>query len=156
MIKNRVFTVLTEVISILLLVGMVIYLILNWASIPDTIPYHFNASGAADGWDNKRKLLIMPILAGLLYFMLTGVSVLMGVLSRIKAGNVPEALVPDLKSMLRVQKIEIMLLFFYLTYCMAESRNLSAAFLPVFLLVIFGTLAVFIVTMLLKNKRSLQ
>jgi uncharacterized membrane protein len=153
--KHRVFAIFAEVLSLFLLIGMVVYLVSKWASIPDTIPYHFNAAGAADGWDDKRKLLIMPILAGLLYFLLTGVSVLIGVLGRLKAGNMPEALLPDLKSMLRVQKIEVMILFFYLTYCMAESRSLSSAFLPVFLLVIFGTIAVFIIMMLINNKRRL-
>jgi hypothetical protein len=48
--------------------------------------------------------------------------------------------------------LKLLLLFFYLTYGMAESRNLSAAFLPVFCLSFFGTLAVFIVTMLLKTR----
>jgi uncharacterized membrane protein len=144
--------VAAEAVSLLLLAGIAVYLAIRWDSIPDIIPCHFNAMGVADGWGAKKRLLILPILAGLLYFLLTGVSAMTSMMARMKAGNMPEALPPYLKSMLKVQKIEVMLLFFYLTYCMAENRNLSGAFLPVIIAVIVGTIFVFLISMLIKSK----
>ncbi len=43
----------------------------TFLKLPTTIPTHFNASGQADGYGNKLKLLILPILATIIYFGLT-------------------------------------------------------------------------------------
>ena len=56
----------------LLMLGLMVYLILrNYSTLPDTIPTHFNAQGAADDWGSKGMLLLFPAISVPLYIFLT-------------------------------------------------------------------------------------
>lgn len=69
--KNKA-DILLEGVSLVLLIGVTLYLILNWSSIPEKIPMHFNAAGVIDRWGSKGELIIVPGMAWFLYLMITG------------------------------------------------------------------------------------
>ncbi len=49
---------------------MILLVALNWGSLPDTVPTHFNGAGDADGWGSKFTLLILPVIAIFLHILL--------------------------------------------------------------------------------------
>ncbi|MFB2919708.1 MULTISPECIES: DUF1648 domain-containing protein [Aerosakkonema] len=49
----------------------IIYLIVNWAAIPDIIPIHFDVFGKVDGMGSKLTILLFPSLSLLFYVSLT-------------------------------------------------------------------------------------
>lgn len=56
----------------MLLLGLMIYLVLsNYSTLPDTIPTHFNAQGAADDWGSKKTIFLFPAIAFPIYILLS-------------------------------------------------------------------------------------
>ncbi|MEN6339812.1 MAG: DUF1648 domain-containing protein, partial [Clostridiaceae bacterium] len=62
---------ITETLSLALMIGTIVYLIVMWRSIPDTIPAHYNAAGEVNRWGDKSELIFLPIIGGMLYFLIT-------------------------------------------------------------------------------------
>ncbi len=133
--------IILEVIGILILAAMFIFLFLNWGSIPEKIPGHYNALGQVDRWGNKLELLILPIVSILLYLLLTIIGLFPSV------WNVPvevtdqnrEIVYSNLKTMLILLKAVVLGIFFWLNYNSMHARPLPVYFLPVVLAVAFGT-----------------
>jgi uncharacterized membrane protein len=60
----------------LFLLAFTIYLSLsNYATLPDTIPTHFNAQGIADGWGGKNTIFIFLGLNAFLYILFTAINI---------------------------------------------------------------------------------
>jgi uncharacterized membrane protein len=59
-----------NIIGIAGILVMVLLIALNWGSMPDIVPTHFNAAGKADGWGSKFTLLILPAIAIFLHILL--------------------------------------------------------------------------------------
>jgi len=72
---NRIISFIINILCIIQIVGIIIYLLVAWNSIPDQIPGHFNASGEVNRWDSKGTLFIMP-----------GISLLMFICYRLLSG----------------------------------------------------------------------
>ena len=60
-----------EILGCILLSGIWILTIINYANLPETIPIHYNGMGKADGFGNKWNLLTLPIVATILYVGMT-------------------------------------------------------------------------------------
>ena len=144
------------IIVLLIAVGMVIkYLPL----LPDTIPTHFNAAGEVDGYGSKGSLLILPIVSIVLYLMLT-------ILSRFpQIYNYPTEITEDnaqyqyenARKLMIYLKVEIIVVFTFIegetiNSALNSTTGLGLWFLPICLVVIFGTLIRFIVKSLKVNK----
>ena len=59
--------VFVELISISIVLFMWLYVIYNYADLPDTIPTHFNGKGEPDDFGTKLTVWIVPGLATLMY-----------------------------------------------------------------------------------------
>ena len=60
----------------LFLLAFTIYLALsNYATLPDTIPTHFNAQGIVDGWGGKNTIFFLLGLNALIYILFTVINV---------------------------------------------------------------------------------
>lgn len=57
-----------EVITLAILLAIWICLIVNYSKLPETIPVHFNASGVADGFGEKKSIFSLPIVATVMFF----------------------------------------------------------------------------------------
>ncbi|MDG5493119.1 DUF1648 domain-containing protein [Psychroserpens sp. SPM9] len=67
--------IITDLISISLIVAMIAYTLLYFGELSDTIPTHFNASGEADGFNDKIYIWMLPLVGvftfSLLFFLNT-------------------------------------------------------------------------------------
>ena len=129
-------------------------LVLSWGGLPKTIPTHFGPSGKADDWGGRSILFVMPIFAVLAYFGI-------GFLRRFPhVFNYPYAITEAnaerqyalARALLNLLRLEMVWLFAYIEWIMIRTAQgkavgLGGWFLPVSLVVIFGTLAGFIIRM---------
>lgn len=136
-----------EFITVIILLGTFIYLILSWGKLPDKIPAHYNAAGIVDRWGSKNEILTLPIMSIVLYILLTIVSFFPSIWNapvKITEGN-RWFVYCNLKTMLILIKMEIIILFCYMTYCNIKVNPLGIWFLPIELIVLFATVIYYII-----------
>ena len=115
--------------------------------LPARIPVHFNALGQADGWGSRGSLLGLPIVAILLYILMTVVSRYPAVF------NYPVRVTPQTRprlqelalEMIAWLKAELVWLFVWIEHVTIElarrgEGSLSPFFMPVVLAVVLGTI----------------
>ncbi len=54
--------VVTDIVSVTLLLLMIIYTVMSYPELPETIPSHFDINGNADGYSSKSFLWLLPSL----------------------------------------------------------------------------------------------
>lgn len=134
-------------LSLILLIGIVLFLALTWRGIPDRIPGHYDASGAVNRWAGKGELLI-PLLTGwILYLVVTAVARApqtwnTGV--RITAEN-RDRVYAVLRNLLSTVKLLMAAVCAFLTVYMARALPLPVWFLPAFLSSLFGSVLFFVI-----------
>ena len=144
-LKRSKYDILLEIVCLILLIGVLIYLFLNWNSIPEKIPGHYNAMGEIDRMGSKKELLVLPIISWLMYLGMTvlerfpqiwntGVTV-----TEENKGRVYRVL----KNMLSTMKLIVVAVFVYLTINSSRAISLSVWFLPVFITLMFGSIIFF-------------
>jgi uncharacterized membrane protein len=60
-----------ETLALLGLVFSIAVVLYFWNQMPRQVPIHFTASGTPDAYGDKSELIIEPVIAAFLYFMLT-------------------------------------------------------------------------------------
>jgi uncharacterized membrane protein len=146
-LKKSKYDILVEIVCSILLIGVLIYLFLNWNSIPEKIPGHYNAMGEIDRMGSKKELLVLPIISWLMYLGMTvlerfpqiwntGVTV---------TDENKERVYRVLKNMLSTMKLIVVAVFVYLTINSSQAISLSVWFLPVFITLMFGSIIFFII-----------
>jgi hypothetical protein len=137
------------------LVGLIPLGVLAWITytalngpnrLPDRVPIHFDAAGNANGWGSPAAMIIIPVIAGGIYLLISLVAQFPSAFNypvRVTPVNLPrlQAVTLDMISWI---KVEIAWLFATLQWVFIQSaRNgeghLFPRVLPVFLVVIFGT-----------------
>ena len=146
-IERNALDILEIIVSLLSLVGVAVYLILAWKTIPDQIPGHYNAAGEIDRWGDKSELILLPIVSWLMYGLITLVERFPQVWNtgvRITEENRTEVY-RLLKSLIAVVKMFVLLMFGSLTVISSLGWNLPVWYVLGFLALLFGTIAYFIV-----------
>lgn len=151
--KTR-FEQIFDAISITVFLLSIIYLVSVFGSLPDEVPGHFNGSGEADRWGSKMELWILPLVGGGLWLLMTAVSKYPHTFNylNLREDNI-EAQYKNARLMMNVLKNAIVLFFSFITYqtiqiAKGAVEGLGAAFLPIFLVVIFGSTFFFMYQML--------
>lgn len=155
-VKYTKLQVALEVTGLLLLLGMFLFIFIKWNIIPNKIPGHYNSIGEIDRWGSKSEIIIAPIIGAFLYALLTGISFMpetWNIPTKISDFN-KELVYKHTKSLLIFMKIELIGIFFYITYQTVTTNPLSSYFLPVQLLVIFGTIIYFVILILKSEKKK--
>ena len=134
-----------------------ILLVVTWAMtgwavfgpdrLPARIPTHFNTAGQPDGWGTPAMLWLMPVMATVIYLLMTVVARYPG------AFNFPMRTVPGARRqledlalrMIAWLKAEVLGLFAWIQnatvrFARGGEGHLPALFLPFVLVVIFGTI----------------
>ncbi|MEH7226266.1 DUF1648 domain-containing protein [Bacillus sp. JJ1566] len=103
-----------ELLSILFLVGIYVFIIVNWNEIPDRVPTHFNFAGEPDRWGGKASALILPIIATFLFK-------LMFILSKFPhIHNYPVKITNEnAEGMYRISRKMLIVMNFFLTFFLA-------------------------------------
>src|SRR5690606_3397029 len=127
-----------EIISYLLLIAFWMVTIVSFQHLPEEIPTHYNALGEADAFGDKETIFMLPVIATLLFILLTVV------------GNYPHTFsyaVEITKEndgkqyenavwLMRILRVLITLIFFFIAYqtiliALEKAFDLGAWFLPV-------------------------
>ena len=123
-----------------------------YSQLPERIATHFNGAGVANGFGARSALWLLVGIAVLLYSALSAINFVPGVvnLKRPLAPEREKAVLAESMAMVGWIKAEVCWMFAYL--CLAMVRNgmglqvgIGAWFLPVTLVVVFGTCAVYLV-----------
>lgn len=144
--KQTRFQTAMEVIGLLVILGMITFVCIKWSQLPDRIPGHYNIRGEVDRWGSRGEILTVPIMGVFVYLLLAVISFFPG------SWNLPvnitetnrQNLYECTRNLLITLKVEILIIFFYLTYNIAAAKKLALSFMPIFLLVLFGTVTYFI------------
>ena len=146
-VKKNKYDIFVEMVCLTLLVGVSIYLYLNWRSIPDMIPGHYNAMGEIDRMGSKKELVVLQIIGWLMYLILT----VIGKFPQIWNTGVSvteenkERVYRITKNLLNTVKLIMVAVFVYLTINSSQVISLTVWFLPVFLILLFGSMIFFII-----------
>ena len=155
-LKYTKFQIALETVGLLLLVGMIVFVYTQWNQVPQQVPMHYNAMGEIDSWGSKYGILFLPAISILLYAFITVVSFFPQI------WNVPvqvtdenkETVYLSTKDLLIFIKVEILASFFYVNYHTITAQPLPIAYLPVFMIVIFGTIIFFVRRIIRLGKRK--
>lgn len=153
-IKHNKLDIIAEIFCMILLIVTTLYTIYMYIQLPEKIPIHYNAAGVIDRYGNKLEIFILLIVTWVMYiglslvtrvpqFWNTGVSV--------TAEN-KDRVYRILKNMLKIIKMEIIVIFCYLIYNTTTLYNLPKWFVPVFLVLLFSTMLISFIVLIKKAK----
>ena len=146
-VKNNIYDIFVEMVCLILLIGVLAYLFLNWSSVPDKIPGHYNVMGKIDRMGSKGELVILPIIGWLMYLVMT----VIGKFPQIWNTGVTvteenkERVYRITKNLLNTVKLIMVAVFVYLTINSSQAISLTVWFLPVFLILLFGSMIFFFI-----------
>lgn len=143
---NRVLRIAIEVLCLALLLGTVVFLAVFWKNIPDSVPNSFGGTGQVESYAGKGRLLIFPVFMAVIYLLLSLVRTM-----RFRSLG-REVRIPAPPLLFPAMKLAILAAFSYMTVCSALNRPLGAWYLPVFLTLILGPMAVYSFTAWPKMK----
>jgi uncharacterized membrane protein len=145
-LKKNKYNIFAEIVCLSLLIGVLIYLLQNWNSIPDMIPGHYNAMGEIDRMGSKLDLLVLFIIGWLMYLGMTMIEKFPQVWNTgvtVTEEN-KERVYRVLKNMLSTMKLIIVAVFMYLIINSSKATSLTIWFYPVLLISMFGSMLFFI------------
>lgn len=137
-----------NVLSVLSIIGILIYVIIIYPTLPDTIPTHFNAAGEVDGWGGKNSIFIMPFVAIVMFiplYFLSKVPHIFNLPVTITEENAPR-IYPVAQFFVGLLNLETVLLFCYAVFtCIPGGLSMGILFLPIIIVVFAVTIIFFIV-----------
>ena len=151
--KKTIFSKITNLISLLSVVGIVLYVIITWKNIPDMIPGHYNIAGEIDKYSSKNSIWILIVVQILLFTMMSVLERFPNIWNtgvKITEEN-RERVYTNLRNMQTYLKMMIMIYFSYMTFQSIGGGNLHSMSVFVFLVLVFGGMAIFLVK-IFKNR----
>ena len=149
--KNNIFDNSKTLTSILILVYNFIYLFINWSTIPQSIPTHYDLQGVVDNYGGKQSLLLIPIISLIIFCVISFLQKFPEI------SNTPIKLTVENKhqiyavqnSMIITLKLITISIFFYISIMQTTLKQISSAFLPI---TIFLLLITFVYYLYKMNK----
>lgn len=148
------FSGLEKIFELIAAAGLLlsIFLVINyWSDIPNDVPSHFGISGKPDAWGGKGILVMLPLVSLFLYALFTVVSRFpqhANYLIKITEQNAERQyrLARQFMAILKAELIWIFTLINWASIAVALGRcdGLGVLFLPVFLIIVFGTIGIYI------------
>lgn len=151
--KKTTFSKIANLISLLSVVGIVLYVIITWKNIPDMIPGHYNIAGEIDKYSSKNSIWILIVVQILLFTMMSVLERFPNIWNtgvQITEENV-ERVYTNLRNMQTYLKMMIMIYFSYMTFQSIGGGNLHSMSIFIFLVLVFGGMAIFLVK-IFKNR----
>jgi len=141
----------------LLLIAIWVYAIIHYAELPDQIPVHFNAQGEPDAYGGKQYYFVTLIISSVIFIGLTILNKYPHLFNYMKKITQENALkhYTTATRMIRMLKLILILVFGTVTYMQTMddgyNTSLSAWFMPIMLVCLFGPLVYFIMRMMQKR-----
>lgn len=144
---NKILDIMGIVI-VIVLIGMTF---INWGKSPDIVPIHYNFRGEVDGYGSKNTLFILLPIAIITYMGLAILSKYPEIYNyavEINPRN-KEKQYSMASTFIRIINIETLGIFFYIQIVIgstmsSESSSLSMAFLPIAMIILFGSIGFYI------------
>ncbi|MCL2227867.1 MAG: DUF1648 domain-containing protein [Oscillospiraceae bacterium] len=155
-LKNSAFDIAINIVCLLQLLGIVLYLLIVWSSLPDRIPGHFGADGAVTRYDGRGVLLVGPIFAGILF----GGIVLLERFPQVWNAGVTVTeenkakVYRTVKSLLAATKLILVTAFIFIAIIQSLGRNLPGWFLPVFIWLLAFMILFFIIRLIYHGLKA--
>ncbi|MBE0647248.1 MAG: DUF1648 domain-containing protein [Bacteroidales bacterium] len=135
------------IVSLLCFIGFTLYYATR---LPATIPTHFDASGNPDGYGGKSSLWMLPVIALVVYGIITLVSRIPEKFNypvKITPANARKQYILSIR-LLRYLKLALVLMFFFISYktvmvAQGNSGGLGTWFLPVFIGVFLSPIIIY-------------
>ena len=153
-IKHNKLDTIAEVFCMILLIVTTLYTIYMYIQLPEKIPIHYNAAGVIDRYGNKLEIFILLIVTWVMYIglsLVTRVPLFWNTGVSVTAEN-KDRVYRILKNMLKIIKMEIIVIFCYLIYNTTTLYNLPKWFVPVFLVLLFSTMLISFIVLIKKAK----
>ena len=150
-IKNNKIDWILEGLCLVMLVGLTLYLIFSWGSLPDKIPAHYDFAGNIDRWGKKGEILIVPIMSWVLYLMITGLEQIPSLWNTGVQVTVENQwrVYRTLKYMIKSLKLIMVADFTYMTMNSLTGEPLPGWFTLIILGIVFGDLIFWLVKLFL-------
>lgn len=144
-----------EILCITILIATFAYITINWQSIPEEIPRHYGADGQPDSWGGRNSILLLPFIGLGAYILITVCSFFP------KFWNMPveitaenrEGLMIIARDMLGSIKLIMLAAFFMITVWNAAAAAIPMWFMPLFLVLLFGSIIYYLIIMFRFNKK---
>jgi uncharacterized membrane protein len=138
------------VFSLLLLLGNLAYIIIEWPNLPEKIPGHFNAAGDVDRWGGKGELLLLPAIGLVLWLGSTVLEKYPHVYNYINLTEEnAEKQYRYAVTLLSFQKMIISAFFVYISVqsiqiAGGQKTSLDTWSMPLFLFLVFGSIVFYL------------
>ena len=139
-----------DIVGLILVMALIIITFIYWSKAPDIVPTHFNFNGEIDAYGSKNTLFILLPIVIISYIVLA-------ILSKYpQVYNYCIEITPINKdkqysmasTFIKIINVEILAIFLYIQIstiiAMNNSKSLSIVFLPISLLILFGSIGVYI------------
>ncbi|WP_106496610.1 DUF1648 domain-containing protein [Lentibacillus sp. Marseille-P4043] len=147
---------LFNLLSVILLVSSIIYVVQAYASLPETIPTHFNAKGEANGWGNKAIIFLMPGIATFVCFLpmyfLSKAPHIFNYTVKVTEENAPR-LYPKARLFMTVVNFETVAIFTYIAWEMVQSARAVPTLGVWFTLVVVAVPLITIIVFMIQMNR---
>lgn len=150
-IKSPAVCKIFNVIALLTFFSVLFYVISQWSILPAEVPSHYNIKGEPDDWSRKSFIFFPPAIGMVLWLPLSILEKYPHVHNHIRltTENV-ERVYKNSIMMLNFIKNEMLLIFAFLSFndvyvATGKGSIFGIWGLPIILLVVFGTLAFFII-----------
>ena len=150
-IPKTLFEKISDIITAIVYLAGIVYTVIIWSQLPDQVPAHYNGAGEIDRWGSKWELILLPVIAALLAVFMSFLEKHPEWHNYIKLNeNNIEFQYKNSRLLLNVLKNECVLLFVFLTFkteqvALGNADSIGIAFLPIFLIVLFGSMTFFII-----------
>ena len=145
--KKTAFSKIANLISLIFVIGILIYILIVWKDIPDMIPGHYNMAGEIDKYSSKNSIWLLVGVQILLFAMMSVIERFPNIWNtgvKITAEN-RERVYTTLRNMLSYLKMMIMGYLSYMTFQSIGGGNLHSMSVFVFLVLVFGGMAIFLI-----------
>ncbi|MFQ8706495.1 MAG: DUF1648 domain-containing protein [Thomasclavelia sp.] len=154
-IKATKYQTVLNILSLLVLIGTILYLIIFWNTIPQKIPGHYNGNGIIDRWGNKSELIIPLVIGIIMYLGLSFVERCTKIWNiGVEVNEINREKVYSLtRELLITSKFFLTLNFSFLTINSSLSLNLPNWYTLIFVGLLFVVIVVYTIRLILLNRK---
>lgn len=151
--KTTIFDRIATIVSILIMLAATVFLMINWGNLPEQVPSHYDFKGEPDDYGGNG-ILIFTLVMG---WVMVLTFVVIGLFPQIWNTGVErtpanEAVINRIvKDMMNLMEVGLACMFAYMTVVPVLGINMGSWFMPLFLVIIFGTI-IFTVVRLIRNR----
>lgn len=151
--RKNFFDRIAELLAVLILLAATIFVLINWNSLPEQIPSHYDFKGQVNAYGGRGILIFTMVMGWVLVLSMIVISWFPSIWNTgIERTPANAAAVNRItKDMLNVMEVALAILFSYMMIVPAMGIAMGVWFMPAFLITIFGTIIVTVVR-LIRNR----